>query len=74
MNRTVLTAFRLIKFALVECLLHESSQTMDRLAATRVFVTVVEQGSLTLHGWYFDIDSGELVAYDAPSHAFSPLI
>ncbi len=35
--------------------------------------TRVEQGLLTLHGWYFDIDSGELVAYDAPSHAFRPL-
>ena len=34
----------------------------------------VEQGSLTLHGWYFDIDSGKLVAYDPASHAFKPLI
>ena len=33
----------------------------------------VEKGQLTLHGWYFDIDSGELVAYDAASHAFRPL-
>ncbi len=24
----------------------------------------VERGALILHGWYFDIDSGELVAYD----------
>lgn len=34
----------------------------------------VEQGSLTLHGWYFDLDSGELVAYDAAAHAFKPLL
>jgi len=34
----------------------------------------VEQGSLTLHGWYFDIDNGQLVAYDAASHAFRPLL
>jgi carbonic anhydrase len=34
----------------------------------------VEQGSLMLHGWYFDIDSGELVAYDATSGQFKPLL
>lgn len=33
----------------------------------------VEQGKLVLHGWYFDIETGELVAYDAASHAFKPL-
>ncbi len=34
----------------------------------------VEQGTLVLHGWYFDIDSGRLIAYDADAHAFQPLI
>ncbi len=34
----------------------------------------VEQGKLVLHGWYFDIDSGRLVAYDASARAFQPLI
>lgn len=33
----------------------------------------VELGRLTLHGWYFDIDSGELVAYDAVQGSFKPL-
>jgi carbonic anhydrase len=33
----------------------------------------VDQGKLTLHGWYFDIESGELVAYDAKSGRFEAL-
>ena len=33
----------------------------------------VEEGKLVLHGWYFNIDTGELVAYDAASHAFLPM-
>ena len=33
----------------------------------------VEQGQLVLHGWYFDIDSGELVAYDPVQGSFEPL-
>ncbi|MDH2916010.1 MAG: carbonic anhydrase [Gallionella sp.] len=30
----------------------------------------VEDGSLMLHGWYFDIEHGELLRYDATTHAF----
>jgi carbonic anhydrase len=33
----------------------------------------VEQGNLVLHGWYFNIDTGELVAYDAAQGSFQPL-
>ncbi|MCX7626956.1 MAG: carbonic anhydrase [Methylophilaceae bacterium] len=33
----------------------------------------VERGVLTLHGWYFNIDNGELVAYDAKRGHFAPL-
>ncbi len=33
----------------------------------------VEQGRLTLHGWYFDIEGGELVAYEPASGIFKPL-
>lgn len=33
----------------------------------------VEQGSLTLHGWYFDIEGGELLGYDATSRKFKTL-
>lgn len=34
----------------------------------------VEQGTLVLHGWYFDIDSGGLVAYDPAQGTFKPLM
>jgi len=33
----------------------------------------VEQGKLTLHGWYFDIERGELLGYDATTGKFEPL-
>jgi len=33
----------------------------------------VEQGRLTLHGWYFDIEHGELLGYDATSLRFETL-
>ncbi len=33
----------------------------------------VDQGSLTLHGWYFDIDEGQLLGYDADTQSFIKL-
>jgi carbonic anhydrase len=33
----------------------------------------VEQGKLTLHGWYFDIERGELLGYNAASNQFETL-
>lgn len=33
----------------------------------------VEQGTLTLHGWYFDIKSGDLLAYEPLRGRFEPL-
>lgn len=33
----------------------------------------VEQGGLTLHGWYFDIECGELLGYDATNRRFETL-
>ena len=33
----------------------------------------VEQGSLSLHGWYFDIERGELLGYDAAARRFEKL-
>ena len=33
----------------------------------------VEQGELALHGWYFDIERGELLGYDATTGKFEPL-
>jgi carbonic anhydrase len=34
----------------------------------------VEAGTLTLHGWYFDIDAGELLAYSPETKSFEPLL
>jgi len=33
----------------------------------------VEQGTLTLHGWYFDIEHGELLGYNATARRFEAL-
>ncbi len=33
----------------------------------------VEQGNLSLHGWYFDIERGELLGYDASDGKFQTL-
>ncbi len=33
----------------------------------------VEGGTLTLHGWYFDIGHGQLLRYNAATNAFEPL-
>ena len=33
----------------------------------------VEQGKLALHGWYFDIEQGELLGYDAATRKFETL-
>lgn len=33
----------------------------------------VEQGSLTLHGWYFDMENGRLLGYDATTRSFETL-
>ncbi|MGA7750539.1 MAG: carbonic anhydrase [Gallionella sp.] len=34
----------------------------------------VEQGKLALHGWYFDIEQGELLGYDATTRKFETLL
>jgi carbonic anhydrase len=34
----------------------------------------VEAGSLTLHGWYFDLVAGALLAYSARADAFLPIV
>ena len=33
----------------------------------------IEHGTLTLHGWYFDIENGQLLGYDAATRQFSTL-
>jgi carbonic anhydrase len=34
----------------------------------------VEAGAMELHGWYFDIDAGELLAYSPKTTSFAPLV
>ena len=34
----------------------------------------VEEGKLILHGWYFDIENGQLLAYSAETATFDPLV
>lgn len=34
----------------------------------------VEAGALELHGWYFDLDAGELLAYSTETAMFRPLV
>ena len=34
----------------------------------------VEAGTLALHGWYFDLQSGELLEFDPKEQAFRPLV
>jgi len=34
----------------------------------------MEQGDISLHGWYFDLDAGALLAYSPRADAFLPLI
>lgn len=34
----------------------------------------VDDGSVYLHGWYFDMEKGELLAYMAETGAFEPLV
>jgi carbonic anhydrase len=33
----------------------------------------VEQGSLMLHGWYFDMDNGRLLGYNPATRLFETL-
>jgi carbonic anhydrase len=34
----------------------------------------VQAGKLTLYGWYFDMNAGELLAYSPETHEFAPLV
>ena len=34
----------------------------------------VQAGTLALHGWYFDIQAGELLAYSPETDSFAPLV
>ena len=47
--------------------------SLDNLRTFPWICERVEQGTLTLHGWYFDIERGELLGYNADTHRFEML-
>ncbi|MFO0632898.1 MAG: carbonic anhydrase [Nannocystaceae bacterium] len=46
---------------------------LENLRRYDVVRTAIERGSLTLHGWYYDIAAAEVEAWDAERGAFEPL-
>jgi len=49
-------------------------QSLDNLLTYPWLKRKVEQGRLVLHGWYFDIDHGALMAYSARQQRFLPMV
>ena len=49
-------------------------QSLDNLLTYPWLKRRVEQGKLVLHGWYFDIGSGALMAYSARQQQFLPIV
>lgn len=49
-------------------------QSLENLLTYPWLKRRVEQGKLMLHGWYFDIDSGALMAYSPRQHQFLPMV
>ncbi len=50
------------------------SLSLDNLMSFPWIRERVEAGTLALHGWYFDIDAGELLGYSAETGTFVPLV
>ncbi len=55
------------------CEQHAILVSLDNLKTFSWVRERVEQGELALHGWYFDIERGELLGYDATTRRFEPL-
>lgn len=49
-------------------------QSLDNLLTYPWIRRRVEEGRLCLHGWYFDIDTGALLAYSPRQQEFLPLV
>ncbi len=47
--------------------------SLDNLMSFHWIRDRVEQGALALHGWYFDIERGELLGYNTAAHQFEVL-
>jgi carbonic anhydrase len=48
-------------------------QSLRNLDSFPFVVDRVRDGTLLIHGWWFDIHSGDLLAYDAATDTFGPL-
>jgi carbonic anhydrase len=46
---------------------------LDNLRTHPSVAARVRQGKLALHGWYYDIPTGQVLAYDAARGGFAPL-
>ncbi|GAB3434280.1 carbonic anhydrase [Massilia solisilvae] len=49
-------------------------QSLDNLMTYPWIASRVAQGSLKLHGWYFDMECGALMAYSARQQCFLPMV
>jgi carbonic anhydrase len=49
-------------------------QSLDNLLTYPWLKRRVDEGKLVLHGWYFDIDGGALMAYSARQQRFLPMV
>ncbi len=56
------------------CELASILHSLDNLLTYPWIRQRVEAGQLKLHGWYFDIESGALMAYSARQQQFLPLV
>lgn len=50
------------------------SLSLDNLLSFPWIRERVEEGTMALHGWYFDIDAGELLGYSPETLTFAPLV
>jgi carbonic anhydrase len=54
---------------------HENvKQQLEHLASYGVIREGLARGSLRLHGWYFELETGTMYTYDAVADAFEPLV
>lgn len=56
------------------CELASILQSIDNLLTYPWLKRRVDEGKLKIHGWYFDLESGALMAYSARQQQFLPLV
>lgn len=56
------------------CELASILQSLDNLLTYPWLKRRVDEGKLKIHGWYFDLESGALMAYSARQQQFLPLV